>query len=89
MPPKKQPESVGGSATLSIPELGQSKTAVLNTLASQHSRRSYEHAIGRFSARYCSDLEANLSPVFLFTNLLVLSANSDRLFESVTEQENC
>ena len=42
MPPKKQPESVGRSATLTIPELEQSKTAVLNTLASEHSRRSYE-----------------------------------------------
>src|SRR5580704_2036920 len=36
--PQKQPECVGRSATLTIPELEQSKTAVLNTLASQHSR---------------------------------------------------
>ena len=45
MPRKSQPESVGLSATLTIPELEQSKAAVLNTLASQHSRRSYEYAI--------------------------------------------
>src|SRR5258708_18147223 len=55
MPPKKEPESVGRSATLTIPELEQSKTAVLNTLASQHSRRSYEYAIERFIAWYCSE----------------------------------
>jgi site-specific recombinase XerD len=55
MPPKKQLESVGLSATLSIPELEQSKKAVLNTLASQHSRRSYEFAIERFIAWYCSE----------------------------------
>ncbi len=34
--PEKQPESVGKSATRSIPEVEQSKTAVLNTLPSQH-----------------------------------------------------
>jgi hypothetical protein len=55
MPSKKQPESVGSSETLTIPELEQSKTAVLNTLASQHSRRSYEYAIERIIAWYCSE----------------------------------
>ena len=42
--------SVSPSATATIPELQQSKTAVLNTLASKHSRRSYEYAIDRFIA---------------------------------------
>src|SRR5215813_2385619 len=55
MVPQKQPESIGCSATLTIPELEQSKAAVLNTLASQHSRRSYEYAIERFIAWYCSE----------------------------------
>jgi hypothetical protein len=41
---QKQPNSVSLSATATIPELQQSKTAMLNTLASQHSRRSYEYA---------------------------------------------
>src|ERR1700741_2273737 len=40
---------------LTIPELEQSKTAVLNTLASVHSRRSYTFAINRFIAWYCSE----------------------------------
>jgi hypothetical protein len=35
MPPQKQPESIGRSAILTIPELEQSKAAVLNSLASQ------------------------------------------------------
>jgi hypothetical protein len=43
------PDSVGRSATLIIPELEQSKTAVLNTLASVHSRWSYAYAIERLS----------------------------------------
>ena len=38
---QKQPGSVSLPATATIPELQQSKTAVLNTLASKHSRRSY------------------------------------------------
>jgi hypothetical protein len=39
MPTENQPDSVGLSAILTIPELEQSKAAVLNTLASQHSWR--------------------------------------------------
>ena len=37
---------------LTIPELEQSKAAVLNTLASVHSRRSYTFAINSFTAWY-------------------------------------
>jgi hypothetical protein len=45
MSKEQQRKSVSRSATLTIPELEQSKTAVLNTLASAHSRRSHEYAI--------------------------------------------
>jgi site-specific recombinase XerD len=38
-----------------IPELEQSKSVVLSTLASEHSRRSYKHAIDRFISWYCSE----------------------------------
>src|ERR1700730_11688226 len=70
--PAKQLESVGLSSTLSIPELDQSKTAVLNTLASQHSRRSYEYAIERFIAWYCSEprLTFNRSIVVKYRSFL-------------------
>ena len=72
MPPKNQPESVRRSATLTIPELEQSKAAVLNTLASQHSRRSYEYAIERFIAWYCSEprLTFNRSVVVKYRSFL-------------------
>ena len=56
MVPQKQTESGIRPATLSIPELEQSKVAVLNALASVHSRRSYTFAIDRFIAWYCSEL---------------------------------
>jgi len=72
MVPEKQPESVGCSATLTIPELEQSKAAVLNTLASQHSRRSYKHAIERFIVWYCSEprLTFNRSVVVKYRSFL-------------------
>src|SRR3984957_801513 len=55
MVPQKHTESGVHSETLTIPELEQSKAAVLNTLASVHSRRSYEFAIDTFIAWYCSE----------------------------------
>jgi site-specific recombinase XerC len=72
MSPKMQPEPVGRSATLTIPELEQSKTAVLNTLASVHSRRSYSCAIERFIAWYCSEprLTFNRSVVVRYRSFL-------------------
>src|ERR1700676_4943533 len=68
----KEPYSAGLSATATIPELQQSKTAVLNTLASVHSRRSYAHAIERFIAWYCSEprLTFNRSVVVRYRSFL-------------------
>jgi integrase len=40
---------------LTLPELEQSKTSVLNTLGSLQSRRSYQHAMEEFIAWYCSE----------------------------------
>jgi len=51
--PKYSPASVLNSAT--VPELDQSKAAVLSALASAHSRRAYKHAIDRFINWYCSE----------------------------------
>ena len=50
MAQQNQLGSVSLSTTATLPELQQSKTAVLNTLASRHSRRSYEYAIDSFIA---------------------------------------
>jgi integrase len=69
---ENQPECVVPSANLTIPELEQSKAAVLNSLASQHSRRSYEYAIERFIAWYCSEprLTFNRSVVVKYRSFL-------------------
>src|SRR5712692_11670497 len=72
MSKKQQRESVRRSAALTIPELEQSKAAVVNALASQHSRRSYEYAIQRFIAWYCSEprLTFNRSVVVKYRSFL-------------------
>jgi site-specific recombinase XerC len=69
---QKQPNSEDRSATLTIPERQESKTAVLNTLASAHSRRSYAYAIERFIAWYCSEprLTFNRAVVVRYRSLL-------------------
>ncbi len=53
MTAQTQAVSIGVSLAATILELHQSKTDLLNTLASRHSRRSYEYAIERFIAWYC------------------------------------
>jgi hypothetical protein len=55
MVPQKHIEPSVRPAPLIIPELEQSKAAVLNALASVHSRRSYTFEINRFIAWYCSE----------------------------------
>ena len=47
---KKVPKRV-----LALPDLEQSKTAVLNTLTSASGQRTYDHAIREFVAWYCSE----------------------------------
>src|SRR5713226_2468743 len=72
MSEKQQRKSVSHSAALTIPELEQSKAAVLNTLASAHSRRSYKHAIERFISWYCHEprLAFNRSVVVRYRSFL-------------------
>jgi integrase len=71
-PPKQPRKSASCSASLTVPELEQSKTTVLNMLASAHSRRSYQHAIEKFSAWYCSEprLGFNRSVVVRYRSFL-------------------
>jgi hypothetical protein len=40
---------------LKLPDLEQSKSAVLNSLASPNSRRAYDYAIREFTEWYCSE----------------------------------
>src|SRR5437016_326036 len=47
---KRAPKTV-----LKLPDLEQSKSAVLNSLTSTSSKRSYDHAIREFIDWYCSE----------------------------------
>ena len=47
---KRSPKTV-----LRLPDLEQSKSAVLNSLPSPSSQRSYDHAIRQFIEWYCSE----------------------------------
>jgi hypothetical protein len=70
--PKKQRSKSASYSSLTVPELDQSKMAVLNMLASAHSRRSYKHAIEKFIAWYCSEprLGFNRSVVVRYRSFL-------------------
>lgn len=73
MPLKKQtPEPHSRGTCLTVPELEHSKAAVLDTLASTHSRRSYKHAIEKFIAWYCSEprISFNRSVVVRYRSFL-------------------
>jgi hypothetical protein len=59
MSPKRQAKSTTRLATVTIPELEQPKTAVFNTLASEHSWRIYEYAdAGNLSFRHGREADA-------------------------------
>ena len=47
---KRTPKTV-----LKLPDLEQSKSAVMNSLTSASSKRSYDHAIREFIDWYCSE----------------------------------
>ena len=81
MLPKKQPCRSVSCSSLTVPELDQSKTTVLNTLASAHSRRSYKHAIEKFLAWYCSE------PRLGFNRPVVVRYRS--FFEGVSLSTSC
>lgn len=48
-PPRRRPTK------LTLPELEHCKTAVLNTLTSIQSRKTYSHAMSQFIMWYCSE----------------------------------
>ena len=68
---------------LTLPELEQSKTFVLNTLGSLQSRRSYQHAMDEFIAWYCSEPRLALNRIVvlryrMYRSFLAIAASSLR-----------
>jgi site-specific recombinase XerD len=60
--------------SLRLPELQHCKTAVLNTLRSPESRRTYEHAMDEFIACYCSEPRLALNRVVVLRYRLYLES---------------
>jgi site-specific recombinase XerD len=52
---KLSKKALWNKTRVSLPELDQSKTAVLNTLRTPDSQRSYQHSIDEFIEWYCSE----------------------------------
>ena len=59
---------------LTLPELEQSKTSVLNTLGSLQSRRSYQHAMDEFIDWYCSEPRLALNRIIVLRYRLHLES---------------
>src|SRR5499433_1691317 len=53
--PKSRKKRRSPKRVLALPDLEQSKTAVLNSLTSRSGQRSYDHAITDFVEWYCSE----------------------------------
>lgn len=49
-----QPNKSSPKQSLTLPDLDQAKSAVLNSLPSKESQRGYRHAIDEFINWYCS-----------------------------------
>src|SRR6516165_7553309 len=59
---------------LTLPELEQSRTSVLNTLGSLQSRRSYQHAMDEFIEWYCSEPRLALNRIIVLRYRLHLES---------------
>src|SRR5687767_7230124 len=55
MPKSKSRKKKTAKRVLALPDLEQTKTAVLNSLTSASGQRTYDHAIREFVAWYCSE----------------------------------
>src|SRR4051812_27886915 len=66
-----KPKRPSAKRVLRLPDLDYAKTAVLNTLSSSDSRRSYRFAIDDFVTWYCSE------PRLAFSSVRQLSSDTD------------
>jgi len=69
--PKKRRKRKPPKRSLALPDLEQTKSAVLNTLTSKSGQRTYDHAIDEFVDWYCSE------PRLAFNRIIVLRYRID------------
>ena len=62
--PKHRRKRKPPKRSLALPDLEQTKSAVLNTLTSKSGQRTYDHAINEFVDWYCWDAWRSNAPWF-------------------------
>src|SRR5215212_4047446 len=62
MPKSKSRKKKTPKRVLALPDLEQTKAAVLNSLTSASGQRTYDHAIREFVAWYCSEPHPRVQP---------------------------
>ena len=68
---------------LKLPDLDYSKSAVLNSLPSLNSRRSYDHAIRDFTEWYCSEPRLAFNKTVVTRYRIALEQRSTLLLRSI------
>jgi hypothetical protein len=71
----KSPRKRVARPVLNLPDLEQSKSAVLNSLASPNSRRAYGYAIREFTEWYCSEPRLAFNKTVLTRYRMFLAAD--------------
>lgn len=74
---KKTQHRKHAKTVLRLADLEHAKSAVLNSLGSPESRRSYEFAIRNFVEWYCSEPRLALNRIVVSTNRLTASMKSN------------
>src|SRR3954462_5119764 len=73
---KKNRKPPSRKIVLRLPDLDHTKSAVLNSLSSPHSRRNYKFAMEQFITRYCSEPRLALNPAVVLRFRLYLESLS-------------
>ena len=81
---KRAPKTV-----LKLPDLEQSKSAVLNSLTSPSSQRSYDHAIREFIDWYCSEPRLVFNKTVVTRYRISLEQRAHAEFAQFGSSSNC
>jgi hypothetical protein len=76
----KQAKHLRAKTVLRLPDLEQSKRAVLNSLAAASSQESYEHAIHEFIGWYCSEPRLSFNRTVVLRYRFFLEQEESRSF---------
>src|SRR5579864_2077763 len=75
--------------SLSLPDLDQARSAVLNSLPSKESQRGYRHAINEFIAWYCSEPRHSFNKTVVTRYRIHLESRQRHLASELYIREKC